>query len=306
MNRNLVIVTIGGFIVAILVTILLQAGMSGKNDKKKKVKPDTVEVLVANRSRQVGQPLRNSDLRWQRWPESAAFEKAIVRKGDESAGSRLSGRVMRNITEGEPMLESDVSASSGDNILAARMETGKRAVAIEVDAASAAGGFVFPGDYIDVLMTYSIRTRRNNSAVLSALINQYATETVLEDVQVLAIDQDAIHSSKSATVSRTVTLAVTPQQAETLALSSEMGNLHLALRAVGDQQRKERSKADNVAGLFMDDTVQRLQREFQGMTTDVQIADVMRSINAIKNGRRARGQVMRIYTGDQIKEVSTR
>lgn len=301
------IVMAGGVVVAILVAIILQASLNGTNGNgdRKKAGVDTVEVLVADKDKRLGQSLSGDDLRWQDWPEDAVFDQAVVRKGDEATGERISGRLVKSLARGEPVNESVVAGSADDNILAARMEKGKRGVAIDVDAAAMAGGFVAPGDNVDVLLTYEMRTRGEGAGLFATLINRYATETVLEDARVLATDQKAVKEDNKASVARTVTLAVTPKQAEAVALASKMGDLRLALRPVGDRQRSESVKDDKVARKFMSEKARRMQKHFKGMTTDVRIADVMRSVNAVKNGGGNRDQVMRIYSGGGVEEVST-
>ena len=302
------IVMAGGAMIAILVAIVVQASMNGANGnaQNEQAEANTVKILVAARDKQLGQRLSGGDLRWQEWPKSAVFDKAIVREDNESASSRLSGRLVRNIVTGRPVLKSAVSRKKGDNILATRMKKGERGVAIEVDAASMAGGFVAPGDSVDVLMTYQMRIRGDNEALFSTLINQYATETVLEDVKVLATDQEAVKEDNEASVARTVTLAVKPKQAEALALAMRMGELHLALRPVGDTERRHADKPADVATKFMNKNAKNMQKHFKGMTTDVRIADVMRSVNAMKNGGGNRSQIMRIYYRNGVSEVSTR
>jgi pilus assembly protein CpaB len=303
MNRNLIIVMSGGAIVAILVAFLMQAVMSDQGGGKKvKKKAPMAEVLVAARDKQLGQTLSSADLRWQKWPEDAVFDEAIVRKGDEAPTSRLSGRLVRNISEGMPVLKSYVSGDTGQNILATRMKEGERAVAINVDAASMAGGFILPGDNVDVLLTYEMRIRREDTQLLSTLINQRAAETVLENVEVLATGQQAIKEGGEANVERTVTLAVAPKQAEALTLASKMGDLSLALRPIGDKKLKKVDEGDDAVSQFMNERVKRLRKKFDSMTTDVGIATVMRSVNAVKN----RDGAMRVYSGGNVVDVTTR
>jgi pilus assembly protein CpaB len=297
----------GGVVVAILVAFLMQAVMSDQGGEKKvKKKAPMAEVLVAARDKQLGETLGHTmgtaDLRWQKWPKDALFDEAIVRKGDEAPTSRLSGRLVRNISEGMPVLKSYVSGDTGQNILATRMKEGERAVAINVDAASMAGGFILPGDNVDVLLTYEMRIRREDTQLLSTLINQRAAETVLEDVEVLATGQQAIREGGEANVERTVTLAVAPKQAEALALASKMGDLSLALRPIGDKKLAKSDEGNDAVSQFMNERVTRLQEKFDSMTTDVGIATVMRSVNAMKN----RDGAMRVYSGGNVVDVTTR
>jgi hypothetical protein len=92
-----------------------------------------------------------------------------------------------------------------------------RAVAITVNAETAAGGFVTPGDYVDVILT------QGGGEELRAV-------TILQNIRVIAVDQDANEQSDTPQVSQTVTVDVTPQQGQALALAQRAGRLSLMLR----------------------------------------------------------------------------
>ena len=110
-----------------------------------------------------------------------------------------------------------------------------RAVAVSVSAASAAAGFIQPGDVVDVILTHDVSkaTPRGKPGGETAGV-RYTAETILERVGVLAIDQEAGTLAEDARVAKTVTLQVTPAQAQKLSVARLMGGISLALRAPGE------------------------------------------------------------------------
>jgi pilus assembly protein CpaB len=102
---------------------------------------------------------------------------------------------------------------------------GKRAISVGVDVVSANAGFIFPGDKVDLLLTHSIDNADGKKS--------FATETFIEDVRVLAIDQQVNNPEKKALVPKTVTLEVTPKQAEKILVAQELGKISLILRSSG-------------------------------------------------------------------------
>jgi pilus assembly protein CpaB len=106
-----------------------------------------------------------------------------------------------------------------------------------VTAVTGAAGFVLPGDFVDVMLTHDIRRDfsagggGNNPVIADALI-RYTSETILHNIRVLAVDQDMSDLGATALVVRTVTLEVTPREAQTLNVAMAMGDLNLALRSL--------------------------------------------------------------------------
>jgi pilus assembly protein CpaB len=151
-----------------------------------------------------------------------------------------------------------------------------RAVAIPVKANTMAGGFISPGDYVDVILTYRVRGGSNEDT--RTLVNQMASETILKNVKVLAVDQEAKRDDDTAKIARTVTLQVDTAGAEKVALGSEMGDIILSLRGLGD---------DKVEGT-------------SSYTTDVLTNKVLQDVAAIQGGG-ATGRV-KIYSGSTLIE----
>lgn len=277
MNKNVMIVLIGGFVIAILVAVLVQASLGGK---KQDDTGDKIQVLVAAKDLPLGSTLTTGDLKWQTWP-GQPFAGAIVREKEQKADEALTGRLTTRVAQGQPVLSSYTFKEGKGNIVAASMEKGMRAVAIPVKANTMAGGFVSPGDYVDVILTYRVR---NNGAKPETrmLINDVASETILKNVRVMAVDQEASRDEDAAKVAKTVTLEVDSEGAEKVALAAEMGDMILSLRGLGDDDTKNTST----------------------YTTDVDTSKILQNMALIENGG-ASGAV-KIYNGATMVEQRPR
>jgi len=238
MNKNILIVMGGGLMVAILVAMLVKFGLSGN---KQVVEEGKIEILVASRSIKIGEELSDSNMKWASWPEGSVFGAAIRRKdAEQKVEDALEGKVARSIAADEPLLKSAVVKEDKGNFVAAVLPAGYRAVAISVKAENMVGGFITPGDFVDVILTYRIKFDDNDDPVAKMVIDQnideHATETILQNIKVLAIDQTSKNDDAKIKVGKTVTLQVDEVGAEKLALANEMGPLTLALRGIGDDQ----------------------------------------------------------------------
>jgi pilus assembly protein CpaB len=189
-------------------------------------------VLIARAPIQRGQILRPDDLAWQPWPEGGIDRNYIL------LGSRTpetySGWVARQpIAAGEPLIESKIVAPGNRGFLAAVLHPGMRAVSVPVTVTSGISGFVFPGDQVDLIVTYSVQDRpETGQATAGPMLEHKISETVMHDVRVIAIDQKLDSKSGEATVAKTATFEVTPKESEIVALASEMGKLSLSLRSL--------------------------------------------------------------------------
>jgi pilus assembly protein CpaB len=242
MNKNVVIVLGGALVVAIVVALLVQITLGGK---KPAVQEARVEVLVAAKDLGIGRELKEGDLSWQAWPEALLVPGAMVREKDQKPTDVMTGRLARNVGKGELMMSSALLGESKGNYVAASLDPGMRAVAISVKAASMVGGFIGPGDYVDVIMTYKATVDSEDPNVQSMIdrnIKKMATETILQNVKVLAVDQTAKRpEDEKIKVGKTVTLALSAADSEKISLADSIGELTLSLRGVGDNQIVERN-----------------------------------------------------------------
>lgn len=181
----------------------------------------SAQVVVAARPIELGQALTPGMLRLQAWPAEALPQGAFT---DVAAITGGEPRVaLRAIEPNEPILGSRISGEGGRATLSATIAAGHRAVAIRVNDVIGVGGFVLPGDYVDVLLTRdeSGGYRSNQSM---------RTDLLVANIRVLAVDQTANESSNDPLVARAVTIEVTPEDGQKVALASEIGTLSLALR----------------------------------------------------------------------------
>lgn len=296
MNRNVLIVLAGGFVIAILVAVLVQATLSSGKKQAPVTAEKKVEILVATKDLKIGRELEGADMRWQSWPQAAVFAGAITRKDQQQPLDAAKGRLARNVAKDEPVLQTALVANEG-NFLAATLKPGMRAVAIKVNPENMVGGFSGPGDYVDVLLTYKVKVKIESGKAdwmakeaVSTNIDKWATETILQNIRVLAVDQEASREDESkGKVAKTVTLEVDMRNAEKLSLAQEMGELTLALRGIGDDKIAE---------------------EKWPATTDVRMTriedEIYEQYDAMKKNTRTERKNVRIYAGDNIEDLSTR
>lgn len=188
------------------------------------------------------------------------FSGTIVREGTEKLSDVAKGRALRPIALDEPILTSAIISGEG-GFMAAKLTEGMRATAVNTKANTLAGGFINPGDYVDVVLTYSMRLaptskddflQEQMDRVVQMNLNRYASETILRNVKVLGIDQrageitaeapkaDAKEKASAASkIGKTATLEVDERGAEILALASKMGEITLILRPFGDKNLED-------------------------------------------------------------------
>ena len=189
-------------------------------------------VLIVRSSLQRGQILRPDDLAWEPWPDGGIAKNYIV-LGTHSPET-YSGWVARQpIAAGEPLIEAKIIAPGNRGFLSAVLHPGMRAVSVPVTVTSGISGFVFPGDQVDLIITYSVQDRpESGQQNTGAAIEHKVSETVLHDVRVIAIDQRLDSKAGEAAIAKTATFEVTPKQSEIIALANEMGKLSLSLRSL--------------------------------------------------------------------------
>ncbi|WNJ98853.1 Flp pilus assembly protein CpaB [Thalassospiraceae bacterium LMO-JJ14] len=203
------------------------------------VKTAAAEVLVARMDLQPGTFLKPENLEWQPWPEDGVHKTHIVRPKAEDRDNdakdpinELQGAVVRvQLRAGEPVTKVRVVHPGERGFLAAVLEPGFRAVSLPVDATTGIAGFIFPGDWVDILMTMKVRDERKE-----AKQQRYFSQTVLRRVRVLAIDQHVDKEDGSAAVAKTATIEVTPKEAERVTIALEMGRLTLSLNSLSQAE----------------------------------------------------------------------
>jgi len=168
-------------------------------------------------------------------PEGAVA--AVTRTANDMAtgGAKADyfGSVVREpILAGEPIVARKIVRAGDSGYMAAYLEPGMRAMAIRVTVETAAGGFILPGDRVDVLLTQQTTLSNLDGASQASKFN---SSTVMRNIKVLAIDQTTrAEDDAQSVVGATATLEVGPADAEALALAKSEGELSLVLRSYAD------------------------------------------------------------------------
>lgn len=198
------------------------------------VEVSETKVLVAARDLMIGDVVTVDDLEWADWPEDNVVEGYLTEGSSPEAIEEWAGTVVRiPMFELEPILKKKLVAKGDTGTMAALVTPGMRAISVEISTESASGGFILPNDYVDVIMTYQMTFVGPDGAPAE----QTTSETILQNVRVLAIDQ--IHTKDSETegpyqVGNTATLEVNNKEAELIALAERKGRLTLSLRPWSD------------------------------------------------------------------------
>ncbi|AYH00199.1 Flp pilus assembly protein CpaB [Pectobacterium parmentieri] len=260
MKVNSTYVLSGALVLAGIVALVVRSHLSSAPPPPPPVvvqAPEKTAVLVAAKDLHPGDFLDSSSLRWQETDQSVSRTFNFVRGKDSQ--SLLFGATLREtVTEGSALTNNVLVRQNEPGFLAAVLGKGKRAISVPTSAVASNAGLVAAGDRVDVILSM----KRDDQPELPASRNQpvvmplLASQTIVRDLRVLALNDrtgtpvyprlDAMEdgatldaaakSRESAVRSRpatyqTVTLEVTPQQAEALAVAKELGILHLALRS---------------------------------------------------------------------------
>jgi pilus assembly protein CpaB len=180
----------------------------------------TRTVVVAASPLRFGTQISAGALREVEWPGEAIPAGTFTSINDlTSNGKRI---VLASIEPNEPILRTKITGPGQRATLSAVIQVGMKAVTVRVNDVEGVGGFVLPGDHVDVLMT-----RQTEKGVAN-------TDVVIQNVRVLAVDQIADDSMDKPSVVKAVTLEVDTVAAQKLSLASAIGALSLVLRKAGE------------------------------------------------------------------------
>ncbi|HTX51359.1 MAG TPA: Flp pilus assembly protein CpaB [Caulobacteraceae bacterium] len=224
-------------------------------------------VLVAKADLSVGQALTQDNMAWQAWPAATvnaayvtdgvvatappsagavgAINKAKTTVNDMATGGgpkmqAMMGAIVREaIYAGEPITSSKVVRSGDSSYMAVRLPEGMRAYSLPLTVETGAGGFIEPGDRIDILSTHADPSHTGGGSSL-------VTETVLSNVPVLAIDQHTdTPKAGQAQPGATITLEIPAYAVPNVARARTLGGLTMALRSYADIAGRARGPSAN-------------------------------------------------------------
>ncbi len=193
-----------------------------------------------------------------RWPDDAVNAAYIQKQTMPDAVAKLEGSVVRSpFVAGEPIRNVKLSRPES-GFLSAILPSGKRAIAVRVSAQSTAGGFILPGDRVDVVQTISQQASPDMPA-------ENVSRTILANIKVLAIDQTVSDKDgEKVVVGKTATLELDPVQVELVTSAEASGTLSLSLRSITDTDQVVGATEDKQSGTV------RVFRAGRGRTTTTQ------------------------------------
>lgn len=197
------------------------------------VKRDAVEqrglpqIYVARTTLEVGTFMTKGDFEPRDWPETAILASHL-RHGKVDPTTFEGSVVRERIVAGEPLLIEKLVKPGERGFLAAVLLPGRRAVSVGVDAVSGHSGLVLPGDRVDIILTQNLEQSGSNGKF-------FAGETIVRSVRVLAVGSRLDTPDEASDMDdrpRTVTLEVTPRQAEAIAVANAIGDISLSVRSL--------------------------------------------------------------------------
>jgi pilus assembly protein CpaB len=206
---------ITGLFVALLISCVFTFWLSKKFTKPVAAAPAKLLYAAAAKDLDAGEVLTADDLKMVEWSSGQKLDGAFA-KTDGLAGRVL----MTPLTADQPIVDRELASAGAGLGLATRIPAGMRAISLKSDEVVGVAGFMTPGTHVDVLVTYHTQ--------LSPIPE---TQTVLQDVQILAVDQKTTPDPQGrATTANVVTLLVNPEDAEKAVLACAQGSVHFVLR----------------------------------------------------------------------------
>ncbi|UDF03749.1 Flp pilus assembly protein CpaB [Asticcacaulis sp. AND118] len=232
--------------------------------QKVTVEAPTAKVLVAARHLKIGERISEADLAWKAWPEDSineayftdrpitpvapaeakssedkALDKTVENGAAQVADAAdkalnptrgmdavLGGVVREDILPNEPIIARKVVRADAGGFMAVMLAPGMRAMAVPVSVESTAGGFILPGDRVDILVSSEVQNNGQSTHI---------ARPVLRNVKVLAVDQTVeAKSDQPSVIGATATLELRPEDGEALAQAKAQGPLSLMLRSYAD------------------------------------------------------------------------
>jgi pilus assembly protein CpaB len=226
-------------------------------------------------------------VRWQEWAPEHTTE-AFVKKTAATKDDDFIGAVVRQgIRAGEPILKAQLVKPQERGFLSAVLNAGRRAIAVPITNVTGIAGFVFPGDHIDLILTHAMQGQPNDT-----VSQRRASVTIVKDVRVLALDQDANDQAEGKPiVAKVATMEVTPKQAEILTLALQIGTISLSLRSLSDEMDVDGKPSAQPVGF-----------EKSGYTLDSEISQI---IPRPDDHSQLSGQIVQVLRGSKTRTPET-
>ncbi|GAA4712311.1 Flp pilus assembly protein CpaB [Sphingomonas lutea] len=209
-------------VLGLFAVLIANSWLSGTEQKN--ALSGTTRVAVASAPLAYGTDITADKVRFVDYPNSAIPPGAFTNAAQLVPAGRKRVALMP-IGINEPILASKISGQGQGASIAALLPPGMRAAAVRINDVSGVAGFVQPNDSVDVLVTRTVPGAQQSTQL---------TDVLIQNVRVIAIDQQSRNADGSPKVAKTATLEVTPLDAQKLALAQEIGSLSLVLRKPGE------------------------------------------------------------------------
>jgi len=194
-----------------------------------------VDILVASMDIPRGTRLTPDYLKWKRWPAEALEANQIDIQNQPQALEEYASAITRAaIYAGEPIMRQKVVQPGDRGLMAALLGPGMRAISTRITADTAAGGFIQPGDRVDVVLTTLLPKVTQSGAGAASVQNNYISNTIFENVPVLAIGQTSNQNPDGTAyvIGSTALLEMSLADAEVLTEAQSRGDISLVLRGL--------------------------------------------------------------------------
>ena len=233
MNSRALLTLVAGLVLSGAAVLLVARELGNRHATVNRVEAAPMpvsQVVVASSDIAFGTELSRAQLTVASWPANTQPPGSFAKLEDVIGKAGEPRVALRPIVRGEPILAAKVSGFGGKATMSAVVPDGKRAFAVRVNDVSGVAGFLVPGDRVDVILTRDPGSQGQQDRV---------SDMILQNIVVRGTDQIADTERNKPQVVRTVTLEVTPEEAQKLALATQVGQLSLALRnmASNDEQR---------------------------------------------------------------------
>ncbi len=222
MRRSIVSVVVGVLFAAIALFFLFNARQRPAAIDANVPVVATTPVMVAAKDIAYGEKILPELSRIVQWPSDALPAEIVNTHAELFEGPEAPRIALRSLAAGEPFLKAKVSGFGERPILSRKVAEGMRAFSVRINDVSGVSGFILPGDRVDIMLT---RQQADNDGPANLV-----TDVILQNVTVLGIDQMSSETADEPILGKSATFEVTPEQAQKLALASQVGTLSLALR----------------------------------------------------------------------------
>jgi pilus assembly protein CpaB len=223
--RQQTLIALAVAIVLGLAAVFLANAYLSRGEQRVEAQTSTTKIAVAAVPMEYGTDITPDKVKFADYP-AASIPPGSFSTYEQLAPAGKRRVVLRGMTVNEPILATKLAGEGLGPSIAYLLPDGMRAAAVRINDVSGVAGFIQPNDTVDVLVTRSLPTANNRQV----------TDILLQNVKVIALDQNAQGADGKPVLAKTATLEVNPTDAQKLALGQQVGSLSLVLRKPGQEQ----------------------------------------------------------------------